>query len=264
MNVNLNDYDLIVINSSGGKDSLVALWKMAVLIKKFNYPKERVIVSHQDLGESEWQGTFALAKQQAELFGFTFDHIKRIDKNGKEETLLEYALRRGRWPSNTQRWCTSDFKRGPGGKILRKWSKFFKAKKVLHVFGFRAEESPSRKKKEVFKLNEALSSKSREVYDYLPVHDWLVEKVWRVIRLFKLPYHWAYDLGMPRLSCVFCIFSPFDALVIAGMHNRALLDRYIEVEDIIEHTFRHGFSLHEVRKAIEDGYVPKKIDNWIM
>ena len=69
---------------------------------------------------------------------------------------------------------------------------------------------------------------------------------------------------MPRLSCVFCIFSPFDALVIAGMHNRELLDKYIHVEDTIGHTFRHGFSLREVRDAIERGYEPKKIDNWIM
>lgn len=260
----LHDYDLIVLNSSAGKDSLVMLWDMAVKIKAQNYPAYRVIVSHQDLGESEWQGTGALAKQQADLFGFTFDVIKRTDINGKEESLLEYALRRGKWPSNTQRWCTSDFKRGPGGKILRKWSKLFKAKKVLQVFGFRADESPARSKKEVYKLNESLSTKTREVYDYLPIHHFTVEMVWRIIHLFKLPYHWAYDLGMPRLSCVFCIFAPFDALVIAGMYNLGLLDRYIEVEDIIGHTFRHNFSLHEVKEAIQNGYIPKKISNWTM
>lgn len=234
------------------------------MVKSQNYPAHQVIVSHQDLGESEWHGTGALAKQQADLFGFTFDVIKRTNKHGKEESLLEYALRRGKWPSNTQRWCTSDFKRGPGGKILRKWSRIFNAKKVLHVFGFRADESPARSKKEVFSINKALSTKTRVVHDYLPVHDWSMQKVWKVIKLFKLPYHWAYDLGMPRLSCVFCIFAPFDALVIAGMHNRELLDKYIAVEDEIQHTFRHQFSLREVRQAIEDGYQPKVINDWTM
>lgn len=260
----LNNYDLIIVNSSGGKDSLVQLWEIARLVKKQNFPKDRVIVSHQDLGESEWQGTKELAEQQANLFGFAFDHTKRVDKNGKQETLLEYALRRGKWPSNTQRWCTSDFKRAPGSKILRKWANKFNAKNVLYCFGFREDESPARKKKEVLKISEALCTKSRTVWEYLPVHKWPVEKVWRVIRLFNLPYHWAYDLGMPRLSCVFCIFSPFDALVIAGIHNRELLNKYIEVEEIINHTFRHGFSLKEVREAIEQGYQPKKVDNWIM
>lgn len=263
-NINLHEYDLIVINSSGGKDSLVALWSMAVLVKIQNYPKDRVILSHQDLGRSEWEGVFNLAKQQSELFGFQFDYIKRIDKNGKQETLLEYVLRRGKWPDNKNRYCTSDFKMGPGAKIVRKWSNYFKVNKVMQIFGFRAEESPSRKKKEKLKLNEKLSTKSREVYDYLPIHDWKVDKVWRTIHLYKLPYHWAYDKGMPRLNCVFCIFSPLDALVIAGINNPDLLDEYIEVEDKIGHTFRHKFSLHEVRKAISEGYIPNTVDNWIM
>lgn len=30
------------------------------------------------------------------------------------------------------------------------------------------------------------------------------------------------DLGMPRLSCCFCIFSPRSALLLAGKHNPGL------------------------------------------
>src|SRR5690606_27892225 len=159
-----------------------------------------------------------LAEQQALYFGFNFIVSRRRTKEGVEETLLDYARRRKKWPSNKQRWCTSDFKRGPGGTVVTYITKGIKVnQKVLYVFGFRSQESPARAKKQVLKLNTNLSTKKREVWEYCPILDWTIDFVWGVIRANKLPYHSAYDLGMPRLSCVFCIFSPFDALVIAGI-----------------------------------------------
>lgn len=257
--LDLHSFDVIIINSSAGKDSSVALFEICRMAHEQNYPKSKIHVSHQDLGSMEWKGTKQLAKEQALFFGLPIHFSKRVDQNGKEETLLEYVLRRGKWPSNKQRYCTSDFKRGPGARIVTKLAPGRVKSEVLYVFGFRAEESPSRSKKEVLSLNKKLTTKSgRRVWDYLPVHTWDSERVWATIKQNGIPYHWAYDLGMPRLSCCFCIFSPFDALVIAGYANRELLDQYIAVEQKIGHTFRHGFSLVEVRAAIEQGYTPKK------
>jgi hypothetical protein len=136
--------------------------------------------------------------------------------------------------------------------------------RVLHVFGFRADESPDRAKKEPFKVNVQLTTKRRKVFDYLPIHDWTVEMVWDTIKGNDLPYHYAYDLGMPRLSCCFCIFSPFDALVVAGRANPDLLDEYIAAEKITGHSFKDGFEIASVKKAIEEGYQPNNISNWIM
>lgn len=262
--MNLHEYDIIIINSSGGKDSLVALWDMARRIKKQNYPKVKVFVSHQDLGSVEWLFTKELVKHQADLFGFQTVYSKRRNKAGYEETFLEYVVRRGKWPSNKQRWCTSDFKRGPGSRIVTALTKGIGECTVLQVFGFRKEESLARAKKNVFEFNKRLSTKKRKVFDFLPVHNWSTSLVWRLILFYKLPYHFAYDLGMPRLSCVFCIFSPFDALVIAGKENYKLLLEYIKVEEEIEHTFRDKFSLKEVKDAIDSGYEPKKVSNWVM
>lgn len=262
--MNLHEFDLIVINSSAGKDSLVAIWEICRNAMEQQYPFERIVVSHQELGESEWVGTGELVKQQADLFGLKTYYSRRRDKNGHEETFLEYVLRRGKWPSNKQRWCTSDFKRAPGARIITELTKGLKGLKVLNVFGFRADESPARRDKQVFSLNERLTTKSRTVYDYLPVHDWSTRRVWQVIREFNLPYHFAYNLGMPRLSCVLCIFSPFDALVIAGIYNYELLLKYVEVEQKIGHLFRDKFSLLEVKQAIDSGYKPKGVKDWVM
>ena len=113
-------------------------------------------------------------------------------------------------------------------------------------------------------MNKLLTIKSRTVHDYLPIHDWSTADVWRVIKENKIPYHKAYDLGMPRLSCVFCIFSPPAALKLAGSHNPELLQKYIDVEDTIGHTFRNNFSLHQVAEAIEAGEPVESIDDWVM
>jgi len=263
--MNLWNYDIVILNNSAGKDSLCAIYQVCRLANEQGYPLKNIHVSHQDLGRSEWEGTKELAKKQADHFGLKIHYSKRRNKAGYEESFLEYAIRRGKWPSNKQRWCTSDYKRGPGARVVTKLSKdVIGEHKVLYVFGFRKDESPSRSKKKVLTINKKSTTKRRKVYEYLPIHNWSSKKVWETIKTNNLPYHWAYDLGMPRLSCVFCIFSPFDALVIAGYSNPELLDEYIEVEKKINHTFQNGFAISEVKDAIEKGYKPKKIADWVM
>lgn len=262
--MNLHDYDIVIINSSAGKDSLCSIWEISKLAEKQNYDRSRIHVSHQDLGEMEWDGTKQLAKDQADSFEFQFHVIKRINQSGQHENLLEYVERRGKWPSSKQRYCTSDFKRGPGAKVVTRLTRDMDNCRVLYVFGFRKEESPARRKKIAYSRNDRLTTKSRKVYDYLPIHELGLSSVWKIIKSNNLDYHPAYDIGMPRLSCIFCIFSPFDALVLAGKHNPDLLDRYVEVEERIDHTFRDGFSIKEVKTAIESGYKPGKINDWVM
>jgi len=260
----LKDYDLVIINSSAGKDSLAALWEMVRLANEQNYPRNKMVVSHQDLGEMEWGGTKELAEQQAKLFGLDFHVSKQRNKEGKNETLLEYVENRGKWPSSQARYCTSDFKRGPGARVVTMLTKGMPKSKVLYVFGFRKDESPARAKKKVFEVNKRLSTKTRTVHNYLPIHTWSIFEVWAVIKENYLPYHPAYDLGMPRLSCRFCIFAPYDALLLAGYANPELLDQYVEVEKKIGHTFTQAFSLVEVKEAMERGDIPEAVQDWTM
>ncbi len=266
--INLHDYNLVIINSSAGKDSLCAIWEMCRIAEQQQYPKAKMVVSHQDLGDMEWPDVKRVAEQQAKLFGLEFYFSKYRNNEGKNLTLLQYVAKRGKWPSSKQRYCTSDFKRGPGARVLRTLTKDLGDRsenyKVLYVFGFRKAESPARAKRPVLSINKQLTTKTRLVHDYLPIHDWSTERVWKTIKLYNLPYHYAYRLGMPRLSCVFCIFSPFDALVLAGKTNPRLLDEYVEVEKQIGHQFKMAHSIEAVQKAIEAGYQPKTITDWVM
>jgi 3'-phosphoadenosine 5'-phosphosulfate sulfotransferase (PAPS reductase)/FAD synthetase len=262
--MNIHAFDLIVVNSSAGKDSVCALHEVIRQTDLAGYDRSRIHVSHQDLGMMEWPDTHRFAKKQADRYGLQFHIEKRVNASGQPEDLLEYVLRRGKWPSGKQRWCTSDFKRAPGAKTLRRMANLHSARNVAYVFGFRAAESPARAKKLYMSACSDLCTRTRQVWEWNPILDWSTAMVWGTIKEHELLIHWAYKLGMPRLSCVFCIFAPFDALVLAGIHNPALLDRYVEVERIVGHKFRVDFSIEDVRTAIRNGYKPKNITNWVM
>jgi len=261
--MNLHDFQLIIINISGGKDSSCAIWQMVHMANSQGYPLSNMVISHQDLSDSEWPGTTELVKKQASFFGLKLYISRRRNKDGREETLLEYVKRRKKWPSNNQRYCTSDFKRAPGNRIVTQLTKDITGN-VLQVFGFRMDESPARKKKDKIAPNKSLTTRKRKVFDYLPIHEWSTEKVWMTIYHHKIPYHYAYDLGMPRLSCVFCIFSPLEALIIAAKANPELFKKHLAVEREINHTFRENFSLLKVKEAIDNNQIPTKINDWRM
>jgi len=248
MDIRLTDYDYIVVNSSGGKDSQTAL-RFIAKQAAVEEVSDRVLVAHADLGQVEWDGTKDLAQRQAEHYGFRFLAIAR-----PQGDLLQHIEQRGKFPSSTARYCTSDHKRG---QIAKLYTQLRKEKgghvKILNVLGMRAEESPARAKLVPFKVNERESNGVKTIHDWLPIHDWTLEDVWADIKASGVEHHPAYDLGMPRLSCVFCIFAPRSALLLAGKHNRDLLDRYVEVEKKIDHTFRQDVSLLEIQKEIESG-----------
>lgn len=268
MTLNLHQFDRIMVNSSGGKDSQTVLREVVRLADLAKYPRDKIVVFHADLGRMEWEGVRDLTEEQAKHYGLRFEVRRRRDKDGNEPDLLDYVRNRGKWPSSTTRYCTSDYKRGPGGRVLTQLSREVGSDcKILNVFGFRAEESPARAKRKVLSLNTKASTKERpdgsrlrEVWDWLPIHDWTEDQVWADIVESGVRHHRAYNLGMPRLSCVFCIFAPKTALMIAGSHNPELLDEYVALEAEIGHDFQHKKPIADIKKAIETGEQPEVED----
>ncbi len=192
---------------------------------------------------------------QADHYGLEFVVTKYRNIKGEELSLLDYVEKRGKWMGGGARYCTSDFKRGPGGRVLTMLKERSGHKvKILYVFGFRRQESPARDKKVPFELNKVQTGKgkAKEVYNYLPIHEWKEDEVWADIEESGVPHHYAYDLGMPRLSCVYCIYAGKASLMIAGKANPELLDRYVEVEEKINHRFAVKVSMKEVKEAIEN------------
>ena len=260
----LRDYDWLVVNSSAGKDSQ-AMLDVVVHQAKSEEVLERLVVVHADLGRVEWPGTRELAEHQARHYGVRFEVVTR-----QQGDLLEYVEKRGRWPSPAQRYCTSDLKRGPVTTLFTRLTQETRQRypgkvvNLLNCLGLRAEESPARAKQVPFQLDERASNGKRTVYRWLPIHDWSTQQVWERIKASGVESHPAYGLGMPRLSCVFCIFSPRNALLLAGKHHPELLKEYVALESRINHQFRKDLTLAEVQRDLEAGVKPGPITTWEM
>lgn len=266
MTVDLRAYDVILINTSAGKDSQ-AMMDHLVRLARAQGVADRLVAVHCDLGRVEWAGTRELAETQATAYGLRLvvvsrpqgDLLQQVEQ--RAASLAAKGKQAAPWPSPTERWCTSDQKRGQVRRVMTQLVDEWRAAqpgkprqcRVLNCMGLRAEESPARAKLVAFERDEKASNGKRAVDTWLPIHDWTTEQVWAAIRASGVPHHPAYDLGMGRLSCVFCIFAPAAQLMLAGQHNRELLAAYAEVEARVGYTFRKDTSLVQIKRRLDAG-----------
>jgi hypothetical protein len=106
----LRGYDLILANSSAGKDSQAALEVVATAAQDAGVT-DRLVVVHAGLGRVEWPGTRELAAEHAAHYGLSFEVVRReiIDPTTGErrpQDLLEHIEARGKWPDAARRYCS--------------------------------------------------------------------------------------------------------------------------------------------------------------
>jgi len=276
MKVNLKNYDWLVVNTSAGKDSQ-AMLDWVVKLAERDGVKDRVVAVHCDI-EEEWPGTRQLAEEQARHYGVRFEVVRR-EKGGilahveQRHASLRAAGKQYTppWPSPSVRYCTGDHKTAQVAKLFTRLAEESRRlhgpghrTRILNCLGMRAGESCAREKLLPFRLDKDNTNGRRVVHTWLPLFRWGVGLVWSRIRHAGTRTHRAYALGMPRLSCVFCIFAPRNALLLAGKHNRELLDRYVAVEKRTGFAFRRELPLAEVRAALDRGEEPGEIKSWEM
>lgn len=311
MRVRLEQYDWIVVSTSGGKDSQTMLRQVCALAKAAGV-LDRVVAVHADMGRVEWPGVPELAAEQAAHYGVRFEIVSR-----PQGDLLQHVLDRSRTlkarakanppvPSPTNRYCTSDHKRDQVAKLVTKLASETRAApgnavmpwmkpsqrfctsdhkrdqqsklltrlaaqtgrgrrvRILQCMGMRAGESPARAKLRPFYLDKRTSNTKKTVHIWLPIHDLTEQQVWADVKASGVRYHWAYDLGMPRLSCCFCIYAPKAALVLAAKHMPDLARDYAAVEKEVGYSFRKELPMAEVIKLAESGADCGPITTWEM
>lgn len=288
----LDDYDVILVNSSAGKDSQAMLTHVVEMADAQGVSRDKIIVVHADLGRVEWEGTRELAETQAKAYGLRFEVVARdedlidqiktrrrtldaeaktlIDQAEAAEAagdideairLLNDAVKKSEtpaWPSSQARFCTSDQKTSQVAKLMTALAKEHREAnpgagpiKILNCLGIRSQESAARAKKIAFGPDRPASNGRRTVDRWLPIFDWSEELVWETIRRSGLPWHPAYDAGMPRLSCAFCVLSGRRELILAARLNPALVQDYVALEDEVGHTFRKDMSIRSIAEAAE-------------
>lgn len=259
-------YDWLLVSSSAGKDSQASL-DVTVAAARTADVLDRVVVVHADLGDAEWEGVPDLAAEHAAHYGLRFE-LTRRQRNGKHYTILDHTEARGKWPSSQQRWCTSDFKRGPIRTVITRLVSELRTTgrvqgrpvRVLNVMGLRAEESAARARRTPYAFNAAASNGRRHVDDWYPIFDWSTAAVWQRIRTAGTRPHPAYAQGMSRLSCRFCVLASRADLVCAARLNPELADRYAAVEARIGHRFRNDLSMADIiaeaRHPAESAWLP--------
>jgi 3'-phosphoadenosine 5'-phosphosulfate sulfotransferase (PAPS reductase)/FAD synthetase len=204
---------LFVLNHSGGKDSQLMFARVAKLV-----PAAQLVCMHAPLGEVEWPGALELAQQQAEAAGVAFVLAAAA------KTFLELVAHRFEkyphapsFPQAGNRQCTSDLKRGPIEREVRRYAKANGFTTIITCMGLRAAESHSRAKMQVWRKNESGSVAGRTWHEWLPIHHLSTREVFAGLAEEGLTPHPAYALGNERLSCVFCIMASANDLRIGAI-----------------------------------------------
>ena len=239
---------LFVCNHSAGKDSQAMFAMLRALV-----PAAQLLVVHAVLEEVEWDGTIEHIQATIGDTPLIFAHPAK--------TFFQMVERRGMFPSPKNRQCTSDLKRGP---IEREIRRYLKANPqynglIVNCMGMRAEESTGRAKLRPFQFDSGNSKAGREWYEWLPIHHLTMPQVFQAIADAGQQPHWAYAAGMTRLSCCFCIMASQTDLATAARLKPDLYQRYAHTER------RLGFTLSMSRRTLteitgvplDEGFTPQ-------
>ncbi len=224
----IRDGALFAINHSGGKDSQA----MTILLSRI-IPHDRIVIVHAPLGAVEWPGTISHIEATMPR-----DVPLIMAPIASGQFLLERIELRGRFPDKRRRFCTSDFKRGPIERELRRYlaahPRF--AGRIVNCMGIRADESSDRSRRTPWSANRNNSKAGRQWFDWLPIFDFSEPEVFSTIERAGQSPHWAYAAGMTRLSCSFCILASRADLRRAAELRPQLYARYAALEHRIGHT----------------------------
>lgn len=227
---------LFVVNHSGGKDSQA----MLIVLRAF-VPHRQLLIVHAEMPEVEWSGTLAHVERYA--YGIPVIVARAV------RTFWQMVEARGMFPSPKQRQCTSDLKRGPIEREVRRYLAEHPEFQglVVNCMGLRANESSNRARKSPLTFSARNSAAGREWYDYLPIHDFTTAEVFEEIALSQQQPFWVYRAGMTRKSCVVCIMSSEQDLKTAARLNPSVVKRYIAAEKRLNFTLSmSGRALSEI------------------
>jgi len=95
-----------------------------------------------------------------------------------------------------------------------------------------------------------------------PFRAWDAGQVWERIAVAGTRPHPAYAMGMPRLSCRFCVLASRPALIRAAQLDPAGALRRLAMEQRMGHRFRADLSMAQVIEAAQSAPAPVTATVW--
>lgn len=258
----------IAISISGGKDSQALLKAVPPVVRKYGCMNQMFAI-HAHLGRMEWPQTLdhcrkicekvdiplvVVEREKGDLIDRWKDRMEKLEGTGKPF-----------WSSSSARYCTSDLKRAPINKYLRKFDR------VISVEGIRSEESRSRRKKPAFKIRKKIQTQTRTAYTWNAIKDWTEEQVWEswghnsnhlhyVRHVYEgtgvvLPwwkFHPVYAMGNDRVSCCICILQNKNDRINGIKHNPKVAKTLISMERESGFSFWMDTSIKELKEEMDN------------
>lgn len=245
----LNEYDLIVVAFSGGKDSLACLLRIIAECDRLGIPREKIEAWHQSVdGASDaekiwdWPVTDAYCaavcrslcvtyRRQWREGGLSGELLKKDDRTkaiafelpdgtvGTAGGKTGEIGTRGRHPAQSAdlnaRYCSPVVKIDVCSSAICNDPRL-KDAKVLLVTGERRQESTNRATYATVERRKG-TTKRRRVDQYRVILEWSEKQVWEEVRASRIRPHPAYRLGFGRCSCLTCLDGDTEVVTRRGI-----------------------------------------------
>jgi 3'-phosphoadenosine 5'-phosphosulfate sulfotransferase (PAPS reductase)/FAD synthetase len=235
----LDEYESAICFNSGGKDSIACVLHLLEL----GMPRSKIEIHHHlvdgdDDQLMEWPVTRDYTRKFAAAFGLRYVESWRVG-GFRREMLRENAQTapvavpmpdgthlitggdrskcstRRKFPQVSPdlrvRWCSSSLKIECASRYFSTNPIFQDGRKRLVITGERAEESANRAHYKGFEPSRSDNRGGKFVDRYLDqwraVHAWPEQRVWDILKRWKVCPHPAYYIGLGRASCAHCLFS---------------------------------------------------------
>ena len=278
--LSLAEYDAILVQFSGGKDSIACVLEVLRQMDGQGVPRDRLELWHQCIdgdprrngpGLMDWPVTEAYCQAFAEAMGLRIyfqwkeggfeGEMERNDQpTGRTGFMMEdgsVMYCGGKGPRNTRqmfpqvcadlskRWCSAYLKIDVAAAAIRNLPRFkHPGVKLLVVTGERWEESTSRSRYAWVEKHRATTQK-RRVDQWRPVLDWNEGLVWETLRDAGVNAHPCYGFGYSRASCAMCIFGGSHEWATIQALDPALFERVAEKEERFGKTIHRTLSVRE-------------------
>lgn len=287
----LDEYDLVIANVSGGKDSVAEV----LFLLEQGVPAHKIELHHQSIdgepGKAEpfmdWACTENYVKAMGEALGMKIRFQWR-EGGFKQELLREERMSLGvgfenegelfylptlrgkistrkKWPAKSAnlavRWCSSSLKIEVFKRAINNYPDLkgdpFNPLKILVLTGERREESAARAKYAETELHPC-STRSRIVHWWRPVIDFTEEQVWALMEKYRITPHPAYILGWNRTSCFGCVFSSPDLWAMMREIAPERFNSLVRMEKELNFTIDHKHTLEEMASMGSIDRLPKE------